>query len=377
MAQQLSSAMGQARLAARVRGMLGVEEDPNLKVGLNGFGRRGRLLCRAIREASGIDLVAINDPYIDVDYMAHMLQHDRVRGPYRGSVVADSGGLLLDGKPVTVTAHVDPGDINWFKAGARYVVECSGAFETQRTASAHLRGGAVRVVVAAPCRDAPTYVMGVNHLRYADEPCVSAGSAPTHCLALLAKAVDDAFGIDVACANVLLAQQPAQLEQVTPGPSGVGCDGWRSGRGGGVDIVPSASDAVDATRLLLPELADRLHGAAYRVPAPGGVSLIDLTVSLRQPAELREIMRAMRAAADSPALRGRLGYREDAVRSGADFASDGRSAVFDGHTSVALSPTFAKLAAWFDNEWPHARRVVELLLHIQAVEHGVPHEALV
>jgi glyceraldehyde 3-phosphate dehydrogenase len=374
-ASHLNTALGQAKLAVRVRSMLGLAEDPNVKVGINGFGRMGRLIAHAIRETEGVDVVAINDPYIDAEYMAYMLDHDATHGKYRGTVLADGGELLLDGRPVVITAHKEPSDVNWVSAGARYVIEASGCFDTPKKAGAHLRGGAQRVVVCAPCGDLPQFVAGINHLRYNNEPLISAGSAATHSLALLCRAVDEACGIVQASASVLHASRPQELEHVLPvGPGNEKSSDWRSGRGNGDDVIPCFSAAATAVGTLLPALKGRVHSTGWRVPAPGGVSCVDLTVELERGVPLAELKRQLREAARSSALAGRLGYRDDAV-GGGDFADDGRSCIIDGASCLAVNESFVKLVGWYQNEWPYAKRVVELLLHLQAVDHGVHFEA--
>ena len=375
-ASHLNTALGQARLAVRVRTMLGVAEDPNVKVGINGFGRIGRLVAHAICELEGVDVVAINDPYIDAEYMAYMLQHDPTHGAYKGTVLADAGGLLLDGRPLTITAHKEPSQINWVSSGARYVVEASGCFDTPKRATAHLRGGAQRVIVAAPCGDAPQFVMGANHLSYNNEPLVSAGSAATHCLALLTRAVHESVGIKQASVSVLHASRPHELEHIGPGPAGEKSNDWRSGRAEGTDIIPAASEAARSVGQLLPDLSGRLHGACFRVPAPGLVSVVDLTVELAAPCEFKHLKRCMRDAAQSRVLAGKLGYRDDSV-GGGDFSDDGRSCIVDGQSSLALNDHFVKLVAWYGNEWPYAKRIAELILHMQAVDHGVVQDGLV
>lgn len=290
----MKNAFGQARLAARVQHTFGVAEDPNLKVGINGFGRRGRLLCRAIRETDGIDLVAVNDPYIDAAYMAHMVQHDAVHGSYIDSVAEDAGQLVLDGRPISVTSHADPAAINWSAAGARYVVDCSGQFETARKISGHQRGGAQRVVVAGPCAGAPCFMMGVNHTRYANEAVVAAGSAAAQCLALLLKAVDAAVDLEFATASVVYASRSRELEQIAAGPAGEASADWRSGRPGGLDTIPAHSDAAEVVCEVLPSLAGRVRSSAFRVPAEESASAIDTTILLRSPAELRAVRAAIR-----------------------------------------------------------------------------------
>ena len=356
---------------------MSASEDPNIKVGINGFGRLGRLIAHAIRETEGVDIVAINDPYIDAEYMAYMLDHDPTHGKYRGTVVADNGGLLLDGRPIEVTAHKEPGEINWVASGARYVIEASGCFDTPKKASAHLKGGAARVVVCAPCADVPQFVVGANHLRYNNEPLVSAGSAASHCLAILCRAVHEASGILQAGVSVIYASKPQELEHVLPvGPAGEKSGDWRSGRGDGIDIIPSSSQAARQLEVLLPHLKGRVHGNCWRVPAPGAVSCVDLSVQLERPTAFAELKQRLRDASMSTSLAGKLGFRDDSV-GGGDFADDGRSCIIDGAASIALNDGFVKVVAWYANEWPYAKRVVELLLHMQAVDHGVVQEGLV
>ena len=375
------SVIDQAKLAVRVRTMLGVKEDPNVKVGINGFGRLGRLICKIIQETEGIDVVAINDPHIDAEYMAYMLIYGKsnVAGPYRGDVLEEAGQLLLDGRPVTVMAMRNCNEINWVSAGVKYVVDCSGQTDVLKKANGHLTGGALRVVVAAPCANAPTFVMGVNHKAYNSEEVISTGSTAMHCLALLCKVVHEAEatgGIEHASASVLHASRLPELEQVQAGPGGAKSADWRSSRGEGIDIIPAANESAQMIGTLLPELAGRVHGSSFRVPAPmGGASCVDLTVKLRQPCGLDAVRKAVRDAAETPALVGTLGYRDDAVDS-SDFVSDGRTCIFDGAASMALNDSFVKLIAWYNNEWAYCRRIVELILHIQAVDHGVVGDAL-
>ena len=385
----LNSAIGEARLAVRVRSMLGVKEDPNLKVGINGFGRLGRLVCKAVQEMEGIDVVAINDPYIEADYMAYMLQHGDGRTPvgaYGGGVVVEDGQLLLDGRPVTVMAVREPSEINWVSTGARYIVECSGCFETLRRASGHLTGGAQRVIIASPSADTipadtPQFVMGANHLSYANETVISAGSTASHCLSILAKVVHESVGIAHASVSVLHSSKERELDHVTAGPAGPESSDWRSGRGEGVDVIPAASEAAASLPKLVPDLAGRVGGSCFRVPSEGGVSVLDLTLILETPCELARLKQIIREAAATSALRGKLGYRDDSVDSH-DFAADGRSCILDGASCMAPGgsseegSSLVKLVAWYANEWPYARRMVELMLHMQDVDHGVVAEAL-
>jgi glyceraldehyde 3-phosphate dehydrogenase len=391
---KLNTAIGEARLASRVRNMLGVKEDPNVKVGINGFGVMGRLVCKACQEIEGIDVVAINDPYVDVEYMAYQLQHPGLAtgawaaGPYQGEIVAENEQLMLDGRPVTVMSEPEPDKIEWVSTGAKYVVDCTGAFNTMRKASGHFKGGAQKVIVAGACGEAPQYVMGANHKTYKNETLVSAGTPANHCLALLVKAIDEAAaasssdgggGIEHCCATILHASRKLELEKVDAGPSGKGSADWRSGRGEGIDVIPTVSEAAEMLPRLLPTLAGKVSGMCFRVPAgceSARVSCVDLTVSLNEPGmELGKLRNALRDAASSHALRGKLGYRDDDV-SAADFVGDSRSCIVDGAASLQSSPTLLKLVAWYQVEWPYARRLVELLLHMQAVDHGVVADGL-
>lgn len=366
----MKTAIGQATLSARVRHMLGVEEDPNVKVGINGFGKLGRLLACAIREIDGIDLVAINDPYLEADYMAYMLQHDSAPGGYLGTAEAVEDELMLDGRPCCLFAERESSKIPWHSSGATFVVEASGRCSSVVAAQAHLKGGAQHVVVAAPCDDCPQLVVGINETTYSGQSVVSGASAAAHCLALLLKVVNDAFGVEQASASVLQACSKQQLEEVVAGPSGKGHADWRSGRGEGLDIIPTQAEPIAAVRAILPSLARRIGGAGFRLPAEGSASVVDLTVELRKQASMETIRGAFAAAAFSMPLRGRLGHRDDEV-DGGDVCVDGRAAIFDGRASMALSPTFVKLIGWFPNEWGYCRRLIELILHMHLHDLGV------
>ena len=368
----MQTAIGQAKLSVRVRKMLGIEEDPNIKVGINGFGRLGRLVFRAIMDLDGIDVVSINDPYIDAEYMAYMLQHDELFGSCRCSLDANEDGqLVVDGHPITILSCREPREIDWYACGAVYVIEASGRFDTPAGARAHLTGGAKHVIVAAPCGNAPQLIVGVNHDQYrSTDTVVSGGSPAAHCLAMVAKVVDEAFGIEHASVNVLQACRKEQLDQVAAGPAGKQATDWRSGRGGGIDVIPTAAECIEVVCKALPGLDGRLGGAGYRVPGSSAVSLVDVTIALRRPATMEQLGEAMSAAASVQPLRGRLGYRMDDVNGG-DFVADGRSAIFDRRSSIGVSPSLVKVVAWFPGAWPYARRIVELLLHMHGVDHGI------
>lgn len=376
----LKTAMGQARLSVRVRKMLGVEEDPNLKVGINGFGRLGRMLATVLVEAEGIDLVAINDPFVDPEYMAYMLQQDGAPNGFHTSAEGDDklGQLRLDGKPITVFSSKDPSKIDWFSAGAVYIIEASGRFTSAASAAGHLEGGAQHVVVAAPLEDCPQLLVGVNHEAYAGETVISAGSACAHALAYLLTVLEDACGeggIAHACASVLQASSDIELEQVAPGPQGANSSDWRSSMRGNLDTIPRALDALADVRAILPTMATRLGGSSFRVPSPvrPGASCIDLTLMLDRPTELARLRTAMRVAAQQQPLRGRVGYRDDDV-SAADFAIESRSVIFDGHASLQHSPSMLKVIAWYPHEWAYCRRLMELLYHMHAFDYGAAPE---
>jgi glyceraldehyde 3-phosphate dehydrogenase len=377
--KKLQEAAGHAKTSARVRKILGIQEDPNLKVGINGFGRLGRLVARAIMETDGVDLIAINDPYVDAEYMAYMLQHDEVHGPCRHTVEApDRHTLIINGRQVTLMNTREPSKVDWRSGGARYIIEASGRFTSAKAARDHLYGGAEHVIIAAACTDVPQLLAGVNQTHYKGEAIVSCGSAAAHCLALFIKVVEDAFGIALASASVLQVCSTQELQQVCAGPAGENGLDWRSSTGGSKDVIPTVAEAVGAVRSMLPDLADNLFGAAFRVPAmDGSASVIDLTVELKTGADLEQIRAAVSAAASCEPMRGRLGFRDDDV-DGSDFEADGRSAIFDGRASMALSPTFVKLVVWYPGDWAYARRLVELLLHMQATDRGagVPHMQL-
>jgi glyceraldehyde 3-phosphate dehydrogenase len=327
-------------------------------IGINGFGRIGRLVLRAAL-AKGATVVAINDPFIDLDYMVYMFKYDSTHGPYKGEVKAEGGKLVIDGHAITIFGERDPSAIKWASAGAKYVVESTGVFTTIEKAGAHHTGGALKVVISAPSADAPMFVMGVNEGAYSpDMKVVSNASCTTNCLAPLAKVINDNFGILEGLMTTVHATTATQ--KTVDGPSG---KDWRGGRGAAQNIIPSSTGAAKAVGKVIPELNGKLTGMAFRVPTPD-VSVVDLTVRLEKGASYEEICAKLKEAADGP-MKGILGYTEDMVVS-TDFLGDDRSSIFDAKAGIQLSPNFVKLVSWYDNEFGYSNRVIDLIKHMQA-----------
>merc|ERR1719228_2494648 len=332
------------------------------KIGINGFGRIGRLVLRAAVE-KGAEVVAINDPFIDLDYMVYMFKHDSTHyGYHRGDVTVcktKCGKLSVNGKNIAVFSERDPKNIPWASAGADYVVESTGVFTTQASASAHLSGGAKKVVISAPSADAPMFVMGVNQDKYqTDMTVVSNASCTTNCLAPLAKVVNDNFTILEGLMTTVHATTATQ--KTVDGPSG---KDWRGGRGAGQNIIPASTGAAKAVGKVIPELNGKLTGMAFRVPTPD-VSVVDLTCKLSKSCTYDEIKQKVKEAAEGP-LKGILGYTEDQVVS-TDFLGDSHSSIFDAKAGIQLNPTFVKLISWYDNEHGYSSRVVDLIKYMQS-----------
>ena len=330
-----------------------------VRIGINGFGRIGRLVFRRACELDDIEVVAIND-LIDVNYIAYMLRHDSTHGRFRGDVRVENGQLVVNGRSIRITAERDPRNLRWSEVGAEYVLESTGFFLTEEAASAHLEAGARRVVMSAPSKDAtPMFVMGVNHASYAGQPIVSNASCTTNCLAPLAKVIHDAFGI----ANGLMTTVHATTatQKTVDGPS---VKDWRGGRGAAQNIIPSSTGAAKAVGRVIPELNGRLTGMAFRVPTPD-VSVVDLTVNLERPASYDQIKAAVKAAAEGP-MKGIVGYTEDEVVS-TDFLGESCTSVFDAGAGIALTDTFVKLVAWYDNEWGYSCKCLDLIRHMATV----------
>ena len=327
-----------------------------IKVGINGFGRIGRLVFRAMTERSNIEVVGIND-LIDAEYMAYMLKYDSVHGTFKGEVSVQVNNLVVNGKTIRVTAEKDPNNLKWNEVGAEYIVESTGLFLSKDTAQAHINAGAKKVILSAPSKDdTPMFVMGVNHTELTDDVTVfSNASCTTNCLAPLAKVIHDNFGIAEGLMTTVHATTATQ--KTVDGPS---AKDWRGGRSALNNIIPSSTGAAKAVGKVIPSLNGKLTGMSFRVPT-ADVSVVDLTVRLEKPTSYDEIAAAIKAASEGE-LKGILGYTEDAVVS-QDFVSDPRTSIFDKEAGIMLSPTFVKLVSWYDNEWGYSNKLTDLLVH--------------
>jgi len=330
-----------------------------VKVGINGFGRIGRLVCRAAFDHPDIEVVAINDPFIDLEYMVYMFKYDSTHGRHKGTVSHGDGKLIINGKSITVSMCRDPADIKWADAGAEYVVESSGVFTTLEKAGKHMQGGAKKVIISAPSADAPMFVMGVNEKSYdkTTMDIVSNASCTTNCLAPLAKIINDEFGIEEGLMTTVHATTATQ--KTVDGPS---AKKWRDGRGASQNIIPAATGAAKAVGKVIPELNGKLTGMAFRVPTPD-VSVVDLTVRLKKAATYDEIKQKIEAVSKDPELGRYMGYTEDEVVS-QDFLGDTHSSIFDAKAGIALSDKFVKLVSWYDNECGYSHRVCDLIKYM-------------
>jgi glyceraldehyde 3-phosphate dehydrogenase len=327
-----------------------------IKIGINGFGRIGRLVFRAAAKRADVEVVGIND-LIDVDYMAYMLRYDSTHGRFDGEVEVKGGNLVVNGNEIRVTAERDPGELKWDAVGAEFVVESTGLFLTDETARKHIEAGAKKVVLSAPSKDdTPMYVMGVNHKEYSGQDIVSNASCTTNCLAPLAKVIHDKFGIIEGLMTTVHAATATQ--KTVDGPS---MKDWRGGRGAGQNIIPSSTGAAKAVGKVIPDLNGKLTGMAFRVPTPD-VSVVDLTCRIEKSASYDEIKAAVKAASEGE-LKGILGYTEDAVVSN-DFIGEERTSVFDADAGIALNDNFVKLITWYDNEWGYSNKVIDLIQYI-------------
>ncbi|MCC6193828.1 MAG: type I glyceraldehyde-3-phosphate dehydrogenase [Burkholderiales bacterium] len=324
-----------------------------IKLGINGFGRIGRMVLRAaVRDFPDIEVVGIND-LLEPDYLAYMLQYDSVHGRFKGTLAVDGSTLLVNGKRIRLTALKDPGELAWGALGVDVVVESTGRFLTKEAAEKHLTAGAKKVIMSAPSKDdTPMFVFGVNHAKYAGEKIVSNASCTTNCLAPVAKVLNDAWGIKRGLMTTVHAVTATQ--KTVDGPSN---KDWRGGRGLLENIIPSSTGAAKAVGRVIPELNKKLTGMSFRIPT-SDVSVVDLTVELARPAKYEEICAAMKAAAEGP-MKGVLGYTEDKVVA-TDFRGESRTSVFDADASIALDDTFVKVVAWYDNEWGYASKVLEM-----------------
>jgi len=332
------------------------------KVGINGFGRIGRLVLRVALE-KGVQVVAINDPFIDLDYMVYMFKYDSTHGQFKGTVTTADKKLVINGHSINVHACRDPKDIPWGADGAEYVVESTGCFTTLEKCDAHLKGGAKKVIISAPSADAPMFVMGVNEQNYdpAKHNIISNASCTTNCLAPLAKVINDKFGIVEALMTPVHAYTATQ--KTVDGPS---AKDWRGGRHAAMNIIPSSTGAAKAVGKVIPELNGKLTGMAFRVPVPD-VSVVDLTARLEKGATYDEIKAAVKAAAEGP-MKGILEYTEDQVVS-SDFITTSYSSIFDARAGISLNNHFVKLISWYDNEYGYSNRVIDLLNHAYAKDH--------
>ncbi|OAV95805.1 glyceraldehyde-3-phosphate dehydrogenase [Puccinia triticina 1-1 BBBD Race 1] len=325
-----------------------------VKLGVNGFGRIGRLVVRNAILHGDVEVVAINDPFIDLEYMVYMFKYDSTHGRFKGDVSTANGKLVINGKSIDVYCEKDPSAIAWGKSGADYVVESTGVFTTKEKASAHLKGGAKKVIISAPSADAPMYVVGVNLDSYdPKETVVSNASCTTNCLAPLAKVIHDKYGIVEGLMTTVHATTATQ--KTVDGPSG---KDWRGGRGASANIIPSSTGAAKAVGKVIPALNGKLTGMAFRVPT-ADVSVVDLTVRIEKGASYDEIKATIKAASEGP-LKGILGYTDEDLVS-TDFVGDSHSSIFDAKAGISLNPNFVKLVSWYDNEWGYSRRVVDLV----------------
>jgi len=334
-----------------------------IKVGINGFGRIGRLVFRAGLDNPNIEFVGVNDPFMTPDYCAYMLKYDTVHGRYNGKVEVTENSIIVEGKEVKFYAEKDPANIPWAECGAEYVVDSTGVFTTSEACQAHLKAGAKKVVISAPSKDAPMFVMGVNNDKYTkDMTVVSNASCTTNCLAPLAKVINDKFGIVDGLMTTVHATTGTQ--KTVDGPSK---KDWRGGRAAAGNIIPSSTGAAKAVGKVIPELNGKLTGMAFRVPTLD-VSVVDLTVNLAKGATYEEICAAVKAASEGE-LKGILEYVDEDVVS-SDFIHDPHTSIFDAKAGIALTDKFVKLVAWYDNEWGYSNKVLMLIEHMAKVDNG-------
>ncbi len=324
-----------------------------MKLAINGFGRIGRLACRVAAARKDITIVAIND-LMDADYMAYLLKYDSTHGRFDGTVSVENGKLIINGHVVRITSERNPANLKWNEVGADVVLECTGLFLTQESASAHLKAGAQKVVLSAPAKDdTPTFVMGVNHnLLTKDQHIISNASCTTNCLAPITKVLNDTFGIEEGLMSTVHAVTATQ--KTVDGPSQ---KDWRGGRGGFQNIIPSSTGAAKAVTLVIPELKGKLTGMSFRVPV-ADVSVVDLTVRLKTPASYEAICVAMKNASENE-LKGILGYTDEDVVS-SDFIGNPCTSIFDAQAGIALNEHFVKVVSWYDNEWGYSNKLVDL-----------------
>ena len=334
----------------------------SVKVGINGFGRIGNLAFQAALKNDEVEVVAINDPFIAADYMAYMVKYDTAHGRFNGEVKSEDGKLIVNGKSINVYNEMDPNNIPWGKEGVEYVLECSGVFTTMEKAQAHINAGAKKVVISAPSKDAPMFVMGVNNDKY--DPSmniVSNASCTTNCLAPLAKVINDNFGIKDGLMTTVHSTTATQKTV-----DGASKKDWRGGRAAAANIIPSSTGAAKAVGKVIPELNGKLTGMSMRVPTID-VSVVDLTCNLEKPTTYEEICAAMKKASEGE-LKGIVEYVDEDVVS-SDFLSDEHTSIFDAKAGIMLTDTFVKLIAWYDNEWGYSHKLVDLVAYMAKVDH--------
>jgi glyceraldehyde 3-phosphate dehydrogenase len=331
-----------------------------IKVGINGFGRIGRMVFRAVyKEFKDIEIVGIND-LLDAEYLAYMLKYDSVHGRFGGEVSAEAGAMIVDGKKIRLTAERDPADLKWGDVGADIVIDCTGFFLTEEGCQKHIDAGAKKVVMSAPSKDGtPMFVYGVNHDTYAGQAIVSAASCTTNCLAPIAKVLHDNWGIKRGLMTTVHAATATQ--KTVDGPS---AKDWRGGRGILENIIPSSTGAAKAVGVVLPELNGKLTGMAFRVPT-SDVSVVDLTCELEKPASYDDICAAMKEASESGDISKTLAYTDEKVVS-TDFRGVGFSSIFDSEAGIALDDTFVKLVSWYDNEYGYTCNMMRFVQHVAA-----------
>lgn len=329
----------------------------SIKIGINGFGRIGNLSFQAALNKKEVEVVAINDPFITADYMAYMVKYDTVHGKFEGEVSATENTLVVNGKEIKVYNEMDPKNIPWGKDGVDYVLECSGVFTTLEKAQAHLDAGAKKVIISAPSKDAPMFVMGVNNDTYTpDMNIISNASCTTNCLAPLAKVINDNFGIKDGLMTTVHSTTATQKTV-----DGASKKDWRGGRAAAANIIPSSTGAAKAVGKVIPSLNGKLTGMSFRVPTVD-VSVVDLTVNLEKPATYEEICAAVKKASENE-MKGILDYTTEPVVS-SDFIHDEHTSIFDATAGIALTDTFVKLVAWYDNEWGYSNKLVDLAIYI-------------
>ena len=333
-----------------------------MNIGINGFGRIGRLVFRNALLNPDVEIVAIND-LVGIDYLAYLMRYDSTHGKLNAEIRVEGNSLVVDGKPIRVTSERDPENLNWSAVGAEYVVESTGIFLTYDTAKTHMKAGARKVILSAPSKDdTPMFVMGVNHNSYAENMnIVSNASCTTNCLAPIAKVLHDNFGIESGLMTTVHATTSTQ--NTVDGPSG---KDWRGGRGAGQNIIPASTGAAIAVGKVIPELSGKLTGMAFRVPT-SNISVVDLTVNLQKDVTYDEVKRAMQEAALG-SMKGVLGYTDELVVS-SDFLGDARTSIFDATAGIQLTPRFLKVVSWYDNEWGYSSKIIDLINHVHKQNH--------